>query len=102
MEYFYSISGLIINVLIWSLVLFFIDKAIQTMIGKISKPKPVRIFYNIIIGLMLGFTTLNIAINSLMIGYGFEKELNYWYWDIDQGAKDWGMTCKGEMITFKK
>ena len=34
MEYFYSISGLIINVLIWSLVLFFIDKAIQTMIGK--------------------------------------------------------------------
>ncbi|MCB0649062.1 MAG: hypothetical protein KDC49_20470 [Saprospiraceae bacterium] len=102
MEYFYSISGLMLNVLVWSTFLFFIDKMIQAIIGKLSRPKWIGISYKIIIGLMIVFTTLNIAIDSIMIGRGFDKGLNYWYWDMDKEAKDWGMTCKGEVITFRK
>ncbi|MDH4472781.1 MAG: hypothetical protein QE487_09235 [Fluviicola sp.] len=100
MEYFYSISGLILNVLVWSLALFLIDKAIQRMIGKLNKPKLTRISYNILIGMLIAFTTLNIAMNAKMIGRGFEKESNYWYWDIDKEAENAGATCEGEMVLF--
>ncbi|MBS3912870.1 MAG: hypothetical protein KG003_00070 [Bacteroidetes bacterium] len=102
MEYFYSISGLIINVMVWSFVLLIIDKAIQTLIGKLSKPKLIRILYKTTIGLMIAFTTLNIATDSIMLGRGFERRLNYWYWDMEKEAKDWGMTCKGKVVIFEK
>ena len=98
MEYFYSISGLILNVLIWSFVLFFIDKAIQ----RISKKKTINILYKVVIGIMIAFTTLNLAMDSVMIGRGFNEDLNYWYWNIDKEAKNWGVTCERELITFKK
>jgi hypothetical protein len=51
---------------------------------------------------MMAFTTLNIATDSLMIGRGFDKGLNYWYSNMDKEAKDWRMTCKGEIIIFRK
>ena len=51
---------------------------------------------------MIAFTTLNIGIDSVMLGRGFKEGLNYWYWNTDKEAKDWGMTCKGKIITFKK
>ena len=51
---------------------------------------------------MLVFTTLNIFIDSVMIGHGFKDGLNYWYWDIDKEAKDWGMKVEGELRMFKK
>ena len=101
MEYFYSISGLIINVLVWSLVLFFVDMAIQRLIEITSKKTLIKILYKIIIGSMIAFTTLNIAVDSVMVGHGFKKGLNYWYWDIDREAKDWEVTCKGELTILK-
>jgi hypothetical protein len=102
MEYFYSISGLLFNVLVWSLFLFIIDKVIATIIRKSNTPMWILTSYKIVIGLMIAFTTLNLAVESTMIGRGFDKGLNYWYWDLDREAKDWGMTCKGEIITFYK
>ena len=102
MEYFYSISGLMINILVWSLVLFFIDKLIQVVIEKMGKPNYIRILYKSIVVLMIAFTTLNISIDFIMIGRGFDKSLNYWYWDMDKEANYWGITCKGEIILFAK
>jgi hypothetical protein len=102
MEYFYSISGLALNILVWSSFLFFIEKVIQNIIGKLSIQKWLRVSYKIIIVLMIAFTTLNIVVDSIMIGRGFNNGLNYWYWDIDKEAKDWGMNCKGEVIIFRK
>jgi hypothetical protein len=102
MEYFYSISGLALNILVWSSFLFFIEKVIQNIIGKRSIQKWLRVSYKIIIVLMIAFTTLNIVVDSIMIGRGFNNGLNYWYWDIDKEAKDWGMNCKGEVIIFRK
>lgn len=95
MEYFYSISGLIGNVLIWSFVLFLLDAIIQKIIGQFKKQKWIRIAYKTIIGLMIIYTTLNIAVAVTMIGRGFKPGLNYWYWNIDKESKDWGMTCNG-------
>jgi hypothetical protein len=102
MEYFYSISGLALNILVWSSFLFFIEKVIQNIIGKLSIQKWLRVSYKIIIVLMIAFTTLNIVVDSIMIGRGFNNGLNYWYWDMEKEAKDWGMNCKGEVIIFRK
>lgn len=102
MEYFYSISGLILNILVWSILLFFLDKIIQTIIGKLSRPRWIKISYKIIISLMIVFTTFNVIINSIMLGRGFDNGLNYWYWNMDKEAKDWGMACNGEVIMFGK
>jgi hypothetical protein len=76
MEYFYSISGLIINVLVWSFLLYFFDKFIHSLIRKISKPKLIRIPYKTIIALMIVFTILNIVIDSAMIGrWGYHESV---------------------------
>jgi hypothetical protein len=102
MEYFFSILGVLLNVLLWSFFLFLIDKAIHTIIGKRSGQKWIQVSYKVVVGLLLAFTTLNIAIDSTMIGRGFDRESNYWYWDLDNEAKKWGVTCNGEIITFRK
>lgn len=99
MEYFYSISGLILNVAVWSLFLFIIDKAIQNLLQK-SKKKIFNGAYKTLIGLLVVFTTVHIAIDSVMIGKGFSPQLNYWYWNVDKEAKNWGVDCKGELILF--
>ena len=98
MEYFYSISGLILSILAWSIVLYFINKGIET----INKSKIFKLGYKLVIGLLVVFTTLNIIMDSAMIGNGFDNNLNYWYWDMDKEAEDWGMTCEGELVKFKK
>lgn len=102
MTYYYSISGLILNVSVWSFVLFMLDKTLQRFTQKSTKTKLINTLYKTVIGFMIAFTTLNIAVDWIMIGPGFKKELNYWYWDIDKEANDWGVTCKGELITLKK
>jgi len=97
MEYFYSISGLIFNVLTWSAVLFFIDKSIK----RISKTKGVKFGYKAIVGFLIVFSTLNVAMDLVTIGHGFSENLNYWYWNIDKEATDWGVTCEGRMIMLR-
>lgn len=101
MEYYYSVSGLFLNVLTWSLGLTFIDFAIKGLKRKV-KGNWANISYKVIIGVFILFTTLNIAMDYVMIGRGFKEGLNYWYWNLDKEAKDWGVTCEGELITFKK
>ncbi len=98
MEYFYSISGLKLNTLTWSIVLYFISKGID----RINKPKMFIHVYKLVIGLLIVFTTSNVIMDSTMLGKGFDKNSNYWYWDMDKEAKDWGMTCEGELTIIKK
>lgn len=102
MEYFYSISGLVLDVLVWGFVLFIIDKVIRSLIQKINKPKLINIAYKTIIVFMIVFTTLNIVLDSVIIGHGFKKGPYYWYWNVDKEIKDWGVTCKSEFIIFRK
>lgn len=98
MEYFYSISGLTLNVMIWSIILFFVDKGIK----RINRTKGFKVGYKAVIGLLIVLSTLNVAMDSVMIGRGFNENLNYWYWNMDKEAEDWGMTCTGKLVTFKK
>jgi len=98
MESYYSIFGLIINLLIWSILLYFIDKGIKI----ISKSKTTKTAYKIIVGLLIIFSTFNIAFDSVMVGLGFNENLNYWYWNIDKEAEEYGQNYEGKFIIFRK
>ena len=97
MEYFYSISGLLLNILIWSLILFFINHIIQKFILN----KTTKILYSIFIGILILFSSLIIAGESQMIGRGFNEYTNYWFLNVNKEAKKWGVTCNGKIIFFK-
>ncbi len=97
MEYYYSISGMVLNILIWSLILFFINYVIQKFISN----KTVKILYSIFIGILILFSSLIIAGESQMIGRGFNKYANYWYWNVDKDAKNWEVTRNSEIIFFR-
>jgi hypothetical protein len=100
MEYFYSMSGLIIIIVIWSILITLIRFAILKLIKRTGENKIFKIIYKGLVIFLIGFTTLIIAIDSVMTGRGFEKGYNYWYMDLDKEAKDWGMKCDGEWIMF--
>ena len=102
MEYFYSISGLILNTAIWSILIVLIRYVILKLINKTGQNKIINIIYKGIVVVLIGFTTLNIAIDYVTIGSGFKKGMNYWYMDLDKEAKKWGMECEGEWVMFKK
>jgi hypothetical protein len=99
MEYFYSISGLVLNVFVWSIFLFFIDKFFQNIFSKILETKWVQRIYKLTIAVLIAYSTISIFLEYMMLGNGFDKNRNYWYWDIDKEAKYQGIIiCKGELI----
>jgi hypothetical protein len=101
MEYFYSISGIIVNVLTWSVALLIVHSTINRLIQKFRIKRLINISYKIAIGIMMAFTTLSLTVDYIGIGRGFNKGLNYWYWNMDKEAEDWGMNCTGELIVLK-
>lgn len=96
MEYYYSLFGLIANVLIWGLVLFLLDQGIQHII----KYRILKIGYTVLISLMLLLTSVEVYGAFIMLGIGFDKDTTYWYWDMEQEAKTWGMSCKGKLVIY--
>lgn len=101
MEYFYSIAGLAMNVLVWSAVLFAVCIISKKLTKRLKKKKLSIVLYGVISGVMLIFSTYTIAIDFMMVGSGFKEGLNYWSWNIDKEAKEWAMTCEGELVTYK-
>ena len=102
MEYFYGISGLVLNIVVWSILISLIRVATLSLIKKNENNKIIKIIYKGFVGVLIAFTTLNIVVDSVMVGQGFKEGLNYWYMDLDKEAKDWGMECEGEWIMFQK
>ncbi len=96
MEYYYSVSGIVLNVLVWSIPLFAIHRYTQHLNAK----KAWWIGYRIVVVLLLAFTTLNIMITSVVVGPGFQKGWNYWYIDMEENAKAYQMQCEGEWSFF--
>jgi hypothetical protein len=96
MEYYYSISGVILNTFIWSLILIVLRLAILKLINFYNESKVIKAFYKIIVGVLIVFSGLNIFMNYVMKARGFEENFNYWYMDLDKEADNWGMKCEGK------
>ena len=97
MEYFYSIFGLILNVAVWTAIVAIVRFWILKWM---SKRKNVKIIYKVFVGFLLVFSMLNVSITYIGIGRGFNENLNYWYWNLDKEASDWGMKCEGDGIFY--
>lgn len=98
MEYYFSISGLVLNSLIWSVVLYLI----HTFLKKKYLSKKFNLYYKIVIALLISFTTLSIYINSIMLGTGFSKHSNYWYWNIDKWTDVRKSACSAKFMILGK
>lgn len=102
MEYFYSISGLLLNVAVWSLLIYFIKLLTLKLIKKTVNNKILMTVYKGVTVLLIMFSTINILIDSMTAGKGFKEGLNYWYMDFDKEVKDWEMECSGTLTILKK
>ena len=100
MTHYYSISGLIVNIAFWTVVLLLIRLAILQLIQETINNKTFNSIYKGIVGVLIVFTTLNVAISYIMLGRGFDEDSNYWYFDLDNDARDWGVECNGKWGMF--
>jgi hypothetical protein len=102
MTYYYSVSGLIVNVAVWSVVVLALRAVILKLIQRSGNNKSFRNIYRGIVGILIVWTTLNVGIDYVTLGPGFKEGLNYWYMDFDKEAKDWGMDCEGKLGILQK
>ncbi|CAA6827628.1 MAG: Unknown protein, partial [uncultured Aureispira sp.] len=96
MQYYYSISGLFLNLLVWNIVILVVRHGLLSLIQLKLNPNPIKKLYKIFVGFLLVFSFLNISIAYIGLGEGFREGLNYWHWNLDTIAKDWGMVCEGK------
>lgn len=100
LTYYFSIYGLIINVLIWCIPIILARVVILHLIKRTRNSKVLTWIYKGVVIALLLFTTLNVAIGYVMMGSGFNADNNYWYIDMDKEAEAWGMKCEGEWVMF--
>lgn len=96
LESYYSILGIVLNTTVWFLILYFINFHIQKIIFNLNS-RLVFYFFNSVIIILLCISILTIYLSFELNGIGFNKNVNYWYFDLDQDAKDWGMQCEGKL-----
>ncbi|WP_375562513.1 hypothetical protein ACE193_08200 [Bernardetia sp. OM2101] len=96
LERYYSVFGVIWNTLVWSIILIILQLVISKFIKFYNESKVIKVLYRICIGILIIFSSLSIAWNSLTIGAGFEEGFNYWYMDLDKKANKWGVKCEGK------
>lgn len=85
MTYFYSISGIVFNVAVWGLLLFLIDKAV----AKFKRKHRFRPVYFAIVGVLVIFSSFNLAQSIITEGRGFSDGSNYWYFDLAAIEMTW-------------
>jgi hypothetical protein len=100
MTHYYSISGLVLNTAIWSVILLLFSQALLKLIEKTGNGKKFKRIYKGLVGVLILFTTLHIGIAYIMLGRGFNRDLNYWFFDLDNNAKNWNVECKGRWGMF--
>lgn len=99
MEYFYCISGLLLNWIIWSGILIIFRFGIIKLSDRVFFKKQFLIFYKIIAVVFFVFSTF-----IIFIEYQFNKiNFNEAYWSIDPKEKkehEFRGKCKGEWGFF--
>lgn len=100
MQFFYSIYGIILNLFIWYILVYCFNLIANKIIEAMHYNILSIIIYKILIIFFLIFSFLSILIAWLEIGNGFDKNFNYWYWNLNKEANDWGMVCDGKWRFF--
>lgn len=100
-EYFYSVYGLLANVLVWSIFVIFVRYITLKLLQRVDDVKWIKLLKDlnkIIVGIFIVFSTSNIFFTYWTLGSGFNRDMNYWYFDFDNQVKAWCMTCEVHFI----
>jgi hypothetical protein len=100
MEYFYSISGLLLNWALWSVVLYLLRFGFKIVLELTRFNMYLHLMYKITVLGLLVFSILNLVVFSIELARGFAPNMNYWYWNFDQEVRDYGMQCTGTWQFF--
>lgn len=100
LTYYYSVSGLLLNIALWSMFVLLFHMLIQKQIERKENNTSLKKIYRGVVITLIVFTTLHVAIDYIMLGSGFEEGSNYWYMDLDKEAKIWGVDCEGKWVMF--
>lgn len=73
MEYFYSISGILLNVVVWSAIITLLRLAILKILDLKSKSKILTKIYKGIVFILVIFSALNIGVSYIELGQGLRK-----------------------------
>ncbi len=95
MEYFFSITGILLNMVVWSVVLFVLRFGYQVVLELARYNVYLRISYYVVVAFLVVFTFLNLFMLTIEKGTGFGPDMNYWYWNVDKDSQDYGMECEG-------
>jgi hypothetical protein len=100
MEYFYSIFGLVLNTVVWSIVIVLLRYLYLKLIDAKFFTKSLKYIYRFITVFFILFSFLQLWVTYIGLGRGFDKNSNYWYWNMDKEANIWGVKCVGEIKIF--
>jgi hypothetical protein len=84
LEGFYSVFGLISNVMIWCVLLLWIDKAMRNFFHFVW----VKRIYYFILGVSSAWFSLVLIFEFAILRNQFSEDTNYWYFNIDQEAQE--------------
>ncbi len=102
LEFNYSILGLILNVLLWSVLIFFIrNQAFRILSKSKVKSKNIIVLYNLLGVFLIGFSSVIITSHLIFLENSFSENSNYWYFGLDAAAEKWGLECDCKPILFK-
>jgi hypothetical protein len=101
MEYFFNITGILLNMLVWSVLLFILRFGYQVVLELARYNVYLRISYYVVVSSLVVFTLLNLFMMSIDMGGDFDPDMNYWYWNVDKDMKDYGMECRGTLGFFR-
>lgn len=101
MTFFYSVFGVLVNVIIWCIPLILVHKLVQKRLENSRHIKWAKTAYNAFIVVLICSSTLNILMEYAMMGNGFDQGQNYWIFDVDDEAEKWGVECKGDWMLFE-
>ena len=87
MSFNYSISGLLANMALWSVVLYLLHSVMGSLLNNRLK----RRLYRSFVGLLLIFSVFLALGETLVLANSFD-----WYWEVDKEAETNGMKCLKE------
>lgn len=96
MTYYYSASGLLLNVGVWSILLTALRYGFLKLMEATDYKKGFRIAQHLVVGMLLLLSMVSISFAYITFGRHYGKHFNYWHWDVDQKAKASGVKCEGK------
>jgi hypothetical protein len=101
MTYYYSISGLLANSVLWITALYFIRWLALKTLGKLANNFTLKLIGILGLIVLVALSSLVISFSYITTDSRFEPEFNYWYIDLGSEEERWEKDCTPELLIMK-